>query len=40
MLRGWTVMHIMPTGKLSEHALPAFARVQNDHIIYDVISTK
>jgi uncharacterized protein (DUF488 family) len=35
MLRGWTVMHIMPNGKLSEHALPAFARVTNGNIVYD-----
>ena len=40
MLRGWTVMHIVPSGKLSEHALPAFARVTNGSIIYDATSEK
>jgi hypothetical protein len=28
-------MHIMPTGKLVEHSLPDFARVDNGRIIYD-----
>jgi uncharacterized protein (DUF488 family) len=35
MMRGWTVMHIMPNGKLSEHALPEFARVEEGRLIYD-----
>lgn len=35
MLRGWTVMHVMPNGKLSEHALPVFARVVEGSIVYD-----
>ena len=39
VMRGWTVMHIMPTGKLVEHALPDFARVENGRIIYDVTPT-
>jgi uncharacterized protein (DUF488 family) len=34
-LAGWTVMHIMPDGKLVEHSLPAFARVSAGRIIYD-----
>lgn len=38
IVRGWTVMHIMPTGKLTEHALPDFARVENDRLIYDITS--
>jgi uncharacterized protein (DUF488 family) len=38
VLRGWIVMHIMPTGKLVEHSLPDFARVENDRLIYDVKS--
>ncbi len=36
VVRGWTVMHIMPTGKLVEHALPDFARVENHRLVYDV----
>jgi uncharacterized protein (DUF488 family) len=40
VLRGWTVMHIMPNGKLSEHTLPAFARVVGRSIIYDLASAK
>jgi uncharacterized protein (DUF488 family) len=36
VVRGWSVMHIMPTGKLVEHALPDFARVENRRLIYDV----
>ena len=35
-MRGWTVMHIMPTGKLAEHSLPDFARVDQGRLIYDV----
>jgi len=35
--RGWTVTHIMPAGKLVEHSLPDFARLENGMIIYDVI---
>ena len=38
IIRGWTVMHIMPTGKLTEHALPDFARVEDGRVIYDVAS--
>ena len=38
LLRGWTVTHIMPTGKLTAHSLPNFARVENGRLIYDVIS--
>ncbi len=35
LVRGWTVMHIMPTGKLVEHALPGFARLDAGRLIYD-----
>ncbi len=38
VVRGWTVMHIMPTGKLVEHALPDFARIENGRLIYDSTS--
>jgi uncharacterized protein (DUF488 family) len=38
VVRGWMVTHIMPTGKLTEHSLPDFARVENDRLIYDVNS--
>jgi uncharacterized protein (DUF488 family) len=38
--RGWSVMHIMPTGKLTEHALPEFARVEDRRLIYDVAIEK
>jgi uncharacterized protein (DUF488 family) len=33
--RDWTVEHIMPTGKLSPHAIAPFARVVDRRIIYD-----
>lgn len=33
--RGWSVEHIMPTGKLSPHALSAFARVADGRVVYD-----
>jgi uncharacterized protein (DUF488 family) len=36
VVRGWAVMHIMPAGKLTEHALPDFARVENECLIYAV----
>jgi uncharacterized protein (DUF488 family) len=35
VIRGWTVEHIMPMGKLSAHALASFARVVDERIIYD-----
>jgi uncharacterized protein (DUF488 family) len=35
LLLRWAVMHIMPDGKLVEHALPQFARVVDDRLIYD-----
>ena len=35
VIRDWTVEHIMPTGKLSAHALTPFARVVDGRIIYD-----
>jgi uncharacterized protein (DUF488 family) len=35
VVRGWTVMHIMPTGKLVEHSLPDFARIEDGRLIYD-----
>lgn len=37
--RGWNVMHILPTGKLSEHSLPGFARVKDGRLIYDVMKS-
>jgi uncharacterized protein (DUF488 family) len=40
LVRGWTVMHIMPTGKLTEHALPDFARIVENRLIYDMPPTK
>ena len=38
VVRGWTVQHILPTGKLSEHSIPDFARIENGRILYDVNS--
>jgi uncharacterized protein (DUF488 family) len=35
VIRDWTVDHIMPTGKLSPHALAPFARVVDGRIVYD-----
>jgi len=35
VIRGWTVDHIMPTGKLSPHVLAPFARVVDGRIVYD-----
>ena len=35
VIRGWTVEHIMPTGKLSPHVLAPFARVVDGRIVYD-----
>lgn len=40
MLRGWTVMHILPDGKQSPHQLPRFARIADDRLIYDVAADK
>ncbi len=34
LVRGWTVTHIMPDGKLVEHSLTSFARIAG-RIIYD-----
>jgi uncharacterized protein (DUF488 family) len=34
-VRGWTVTHLMPDGKLAVHALPDFATVSNGRITYD-----
>jgi uncharacterized protein (DUF488 family) len=34
VMRGFTVMHIMPSGKLREHSLPEFARVIEGRLIY------
>jgi uncharacterized protein (DUF488 family) len=34
-VRGWCVMHIMPSGKLAAHLLPDFARRDGVRIIYD-----
>ena len=35
LVRGCTVDHIMPDGKLVVHELPEFARVVDDRIVYD-----
>jgi uncharacterized protein (DUF488 family) len=35
VLRGWSVEHIMPEGKLVAHRLPDFASVIDGRIIYD-----
>jgi hypothetical protein len=35
MVRGWEVLHILPDGQLGTHALPDFASVRDDHLIYD-----
>ena len=37
-IRGWTVEHILPDGKLKPHVLAPFARVVGDKVIYDQIS--
>jgi uncharacterized protein (DUF488 family) len=34
-MRGWEVIHVMPDGKLTPHALPEFATVTGDRIVYD-----
>ncbi len=34
-VRGWDVMHVMPNGKLVAHALPDFATVDHERIVYD-----
>jgi uncharacterized protein (DUF488 family) len=34
-IRGWTVTHIMPDGKVVAHALPDFATIDDSRIIYD-----
>ena len=36
IVRGWTVMHLLPTGKVIAHALPDFARIENGRLLYDV----
>ncbi len=35
VLLGWRVMHILPDGNLSEHALPQFARIVDGRLVYD-----
>jgi uncharacterized protein (DUF488 family) len=37
VLRGWTVEHIMPNGKLVRHSLSSFARVEAGRLVYDGI---
>jgi uncharacterized protein (DUF488 family) len=32
---GWSVMHILPTGKSAQHSLTEFARISNGRLIYD-----
>ncbi len=34
-VRGWSVIHIMPNGKLATHSLPDFPRVSGNRVIYD-----
>jgi uncharacterized protein (DUF488 family) len=34
-VRGWEVIHVMPDGKLTTHALAEFAIVNGDRIVYD-----
>jgi uncharacterized protein (DUF488 family) len=36
---GWQVDHIMPDGKLVQHALPEFARVEGASIVYDNVDS-
>ena len=31
----WTVRHILPDGKLADHALPEFASVRDGRLVYD-----
>lgn len=38
VLRGWQVDHIMPDGKLRQHDMTPFARIADDHIVYDGVS--
>jgi uncharacterized protein (DUF488 family) len=33
--RGWTVLHIMPDGKISQHRISEFASVYDGHLVYD-----
>jgi uncharacterized protein (DUF488 family) len=39
IVRGWSVMHILPTAKLTAHTLPVFARIENGRLVYDVKTT-
>jgi len=39
-IRGWTVEHILPDGKLKPHVLATFARVVGEKIIYDQTSQR
>jgi len=34
-VRGWEMAHVMPDGKLATHALPDFATVDAERIVYD-----
>jgi uncharacterized protein (DUF488 family) len=36
VVRDWPVLHILPTGKITEHTLPDFARVDGRRVIYDL----
>jgi uncharacterized protein (DUF488 family) len=38
LVLGWRVMHILPDGKLSAHALPEFASVVGGRPVYDKVS--
>jgi uncharacterized protein (DUF488 family) len=37
-LRGFTIEHIMPDGKLKPHIVAPFARIEDGRIIYDRVS--
>jgi uncharacterized protein (DUF488 family) len=39
LMLGWNVMHILPTGKLSQHSLTEFARIADGRLIYDRMVT-
>jgi uncharacterized protein (DUF488 family) len=36
-VRGWSIEHIMPDGKLKPHVIAPFARVVDGRLIYDVV---
>ena len=34
LVRGWTVVHLMPGGRLVEHELPRFGHVRDGRLSY------